>query len=217
MIKLIFLKFRSSFYTVLILALVLFAIGLITLKSIESGQSSTLINQSFYKQLIFIIPAFIGLLTTFMIPRHTIHRYIYGLFGVIMVFVLIPYFGREIANTYRWIDLGLPVGFQPSEFVKWIVVIALARYLSDHNLQMTYFSANILPISIALIPSFIILNQPDLGTAIIIMVPVLPMLYWAGSRPFHLFLFLVALNQYFISIPLVVIYHLGCFNDGNYL
>jgi len=110
-----------------------------------------------------------------------------------MVFVLIPYFGREIANTYRWIDLGLPVGFQPSEFVKWIVVIALARYLSDHNLQMTYFSANILPISIALIPSFIILNQPDLGTAIIIMVPVLPMLYWAGSRPFHLFLFLAPL------------------------
>ncbi|MFQ6677927.1 MAG: FtsW/RodA/SpoVE family cell cycle protein [Fidelibacterota bacterium] len=193
MIKLILLKFRSSNFTLFILALILFAIGLMTLKSIESGQSLPFIHQSFYKQLIFIIPAIMGLLIAFMIPRHTIHRYIYSLFGIIMIFILIPYFGREIAHTYRWIDLGLPVGFQPSEFAKWIVVIALARYLSDHNLQMTYFSANIFPVLIALLPAFIILNQPDLGTAIIIMVPVLPMLYWAGSRPFHLFLFLAPL------------------------
>ncbi len=193
MIKVLLLKFRSSNSLVFILALFLFAIGLVTLKSIESGQTSSIYNQSFFKQVVFLIPALIGLMTALIIPRHAIHRYIYGLFGVILILILIPYMGREIANTYRWIDLGLPVGFQPSEFAKWIVVIALARYLSDHNLQMNYFSANILPIIIALFPAFIILIQPDLGTAIIIMVPVLPMLYWAGTRPFHLFLFIAPL------------------------
>jgi len=193
MIKLLLLKFRSTSSLLIILSIFLFLIGLITLRSIESGQSTSFYTQSFYKQLIFLIPAMLGLLIAIIIPRHTIHQYIYVLYGAIIIFILVPYFGKEIANTYRWIDVGLPVGFQPSEFAKWIVVIALARYLSDHNLQMNYFIANIFPMMIAVIPAFIILNQPDLGTAIIIMVPVFPMLYWVGSRPFHLFLFMAPL------------------------
>ena len=110
-----------------------------------------------------------------------------------ILLILIPFLGEEIASTYRWIRIGLPFGFQPSEFAKWIVVIALARYLSDHNLEMNYFSASIVPIIIVLIPASIVLNQPDLGTAIIILVPVLPMLYWIGTRPFHLFLMVAPL------------------------
>ena len=45
-----------------------------------------------------------------------------------------------------------------------------------------------LPFLIAFIPAIIVLNQPDLGTAIVMMSPVIPMLYWVGARPFHLFL-----------------------------
>jgi rod shape determining protein RodA len=110
-----------------------------------------------------------------------------------IVLIIIPFLGSEIASTFRWIDVGLPIGFQPSELAKWIVVIALARYLSDHNLEMNYFSVSILPIIIVLVPAAIILTQPDLGTAIIILVPVLPMLYWVGARPFHLFLMVAPL------------------------
>jgi len=80
-----------------------------------------------------------------------------------ILLILIPFLGEEIASTYRWIRIGLPIGFQPSEFAKWIVVIALARYLSDHNLEMNYFSVSIAPIIIVLIPASIVLNQPDLA------------------------------------------------------
>lgn len=105
-----------------------------------------------------------------------------------IILILLPFLGNEIASTNRWIDIGLPFGFQPSEFAKWIMVIALARYLSDHNLEMNHFSASIIPIIMVVIPAGIVLNQPDLGSAIIILVPLLPMLYWVGARPFHLFL-----------------------------
>ena len=82
---------------------------------------------------------------------------------------------------------------QPSEIAKWVIVIALARYLSDHNLQMRNFSSMIVPLIIALIPTLIVINQPDLGTALVMMLPVITMLFWVGARPFHLFLLVAPL------------------------
>jgi len=107
--------------------------------------------------------------------------------------VLLPFLGDKVSGTYRWINFGLPFDLQPSELSKWIIVLALARYLSDHNLQMNHFNANILPFIIAFIPTIIVLNQPDLGTAFVMMAPILPMLYWVGARPFHLFLIIAPL------------------------
>lgn len=193
MIQLFLRKFSESSISILFVSLILTSLGLIALKSISSDFGGELFQQSFYKQLFFLFPAMVAFLTAFFIPRHTIHRYIYGAYGLMIILIIIPYLGKEIASTYRWINIGLPFGFQPSELAKWIVVIALARYLSDHNLEMNHFTANIVPIIIALIPALIVLNQPDLGTAIIILAPVLPMLYWVGARPFHLFLMVAPL------------------------
>ena len=77
---------------------------------------------------------------------------------------------------------------QPSEFAKLFTILALARYLSDHNLQMKKFKSIIFPIIIAIIPTSIVMNQPDLGTSIVILAPVIPMLYWSGANSFYLFL-----------------------------
>ena len=107
-----------------------------------------------------------------------------------IIFVLLPYTGNPHAGTYRWFDLGLPFAIQPSEFAKVFTTLALARYLSDHTLQMKHFTSIIIPIGLALVPTLIVMNQPDLGTAIVMMTPILPMLYWSGARPFYLFLVL---------------------------
>ena len=134
-----------------------------------------------------------------------------------IILILIPFLGNEIASTYRWIDIGLPFGFQPSEFAKWIIVIALARYLSDHNLEMNHYSSSIIPIILVIIPAGIVLNQPDLGSAIIILVPLLPMLYWVGARPFHPISYDGSTSQYSDSISLVFLYTLGYNNGVCYL
>jgi rod shape determining protein RodA len=125
-----------------------------------------------------------------IIPRYTIHKYSYPLYFIGIVIVLLPFFGSLHANTFRWLNLGLPFKIQPSEFAKVFTIIALARYLSDHTIQMKKFSSIIIPIGFVLIPSLIVMKQPDLGTAIVMLVPVLPMLYWSGARPFYLFLLL---------------------------
>lgn len=165
-------------------------IGLIVLNSISQHQEGGFLANPFNKQLLVLIPAICLSLFIVIIPRYTIHKYSYPLYFIGIVIVLLPFFGSLHANTFRWLNLGLPFKIQPSEFAKVFTTIALARYLSDHTIQMKKFTSIIIPIGFVLIPSLIVMKQPDLGTAIVMLVPVLPMLYWSGARPFYLFLLL---------------------------
>ena len=188
MIKTAYSSFQNFPISILLLPLILTLIGMIALFSISVNQFGVIAISAFTKQLLFMIPAIGGFLMLLFIPKYVIHKYIYIGYGIILVLVTIPFLLSTIAGTHRWINIGLPVAFQPSEFAKWIVVVALAKYLSDHNLEIKKFSTLIVPILIALFPAAIILQQPDLGTALILLTPIIPMLYWVGSRTFHLFM-----------------------------
>ena len=188
MLKTVYNSLQNFPISVVLLPIILTFIGMLALFSISVNQFGVIAITAFTKQLLFMIPAIIGFLFILFIPKYLIHKYIYLMYGLILVLVTVPFLLSTIAGTHRWINIGLPVAFQPSEFAKWIVVVALAKYLSDHNLEMKKFSTLIFPIFIALLPAAIILQQPDLGTALILLTPVLPMLYWVGSRPFHLFM-----------------------------
>ena len=179
--------------SILVFTAMLTILGLISLFSISMNQFGEVGITTFTKQLLFLIPAFVGFITILFIPKYMIHKYIYIAYSLMLILVLTPFLFETIAGTHRWINFGLPVSIQPSEFAKWIVVVTLARYLSDHNLQMKKFMTILFPILIALLPAVIILQQPDLGTAIILLTPILPMLYWVGARPFHLFILVAPL------------------------
>ena len=174
-------------WKILFSALFLSFIGLIALNSI-SYQSQPVALNPFYKQLVFLILALAGFLISFFTPKYIIHKYAYVIYGIGSLLVILPFLGAPHAGTYRWLDVGLPFNFQPSEFAKIFLVIALARYLSDNSIKIQYFKSIIIPIAIALVPVLIVLNQPDLGTSLVMLSIIFPMLYWAGARPFYLFL-----------------------------
>ena len=199
----IFHQFKASPTIILINVFGLVFIGLMSLYSISVLQKENLSN-AFIKQLLFLGPAIISMIIMTVLSKRLIHKYIYLLYGLIIPLVMLPFFGQETSGTYRWIDFGLSFGLQPSEIAKWVIVITLARYLSDNNLQVQKFSSNILPFFIAIVPTFIVLNQPDLGTAVVMMVPVIPMLYWVGARPYHLFLIIAPLFSILTAFNVVV-------------
>ncbi len=163
----------------------LITFGLITLFSISTDPLS--INSSFMRQLIFIIFSLFIFLILNQINIKTIHdnsTLIY-IFSFLLCFV--PFFLTPVENTYRWIDFGF-FYIQPGEYLKCATIILIAKYLSNHQLEVKEGYIVVIPILIALISSFLVLNQPDLGTAVIIFAPVLPMLLWAGVSGFTLFL-----------------------------
>ena len=204
-------------WKILLSALFLSLLGLIALNSI-SYQSTSLAMNPFYKQLLFLLLAIIGFAFSFLTPKYIIHKYAYFIYGLGSFLVILPFFGNTHAGTYRWLDIGLPFNFQPSELAKIFLVIALARYLSDNSIKIQYFKSIIVPILIALLPVMIVLNQPDLGTSLVMLSVIFPMLYWAGARPFYLFLliapvlsilsaFNVIMFSFWALIIAVVIYY----------
>ena len=180
-------SFNDAPWKILFLSLFLSLIGLIALNSI-SHQNTTIIQNPFYKQLFFLFIALFSFSFSFLTPKYVIHKYAYIIYWVGVIIVVMPFFGAPHAGTHRWLDIGLPFNFQPSEFSKIFTVIAIARYLSANNIKMSKFRSIIIPIIIALFPALIVLNQPDLGTSLVMLSVIFPMLYWAGARPFYLFL-----------------------------
>ena len=190
-------------WTVLFSAMFLSLIGLVALNSI-SFQSPSLTLSPFIKQLLFLMVALIGFSLSFLTPKYIIHKYAYIIYGIGSILVILPFFGTPHAGTYRWLNVGLPFNFQPSELAKISLVIALARYLSDHSIKIQYFKSIIIPILIAIIPVLIVLNQPDLGTSLVMLSVIFPMLYWAGARPFHLFLLIAPILSILSAFNVIV-------------
>ncbi|MDG2366743.1 MAG: rod shape-determining protein RodA [Candidatus Marinimicrobia bacterium] len=198
-------KIKNSPTIILIPVFILLLLGLLSLLSIATLQNQAPPN-AFSKQLFFLIPSFIMLFVMSILSKRLIHKYIYVFYVLVVFAVLLPFLGDKVSGTYRWINFGLPFDIQPSEIAKWIIVLVLARYLSDHNLQMTHFSSNLFPLLIALIPTIIVLKQPDLGTAFVMMSSVLPMLYWIGARPFHLFMIVAPILSILSAFNVSVFY-----------
>jgi len=198
-------KIKNSPTIILIPVFILLLLGLLSLLSIATLQNQAPPN-AFSKQLFFLIPSFIMLFVMSVLSKRLIHKYIYVFYVLVVFAVLLPFLGDKVSGTYRWINFGLPFDIQPSEIAKWIIVLVLARYLSDHNLQMTHFSSNLFPLLIALIPTIIVLKQPDLGTAFVMMSSVLPMLYWIGARPFHLFMIVAPILSILLAFNVSVFY-----------
>jgi len=189
-------------WKILLSAVFLSFIGLVALNSI-SYQSQTLANP-FYKQLFFLILALVGFLISFFTPKYIIHKYAYIIYSIGSLLVILPFLGNPHAGTYRWLDVGLPFNFQPSELSKIFLVIALARYLSDNSIKIQYFKSIIVPITIAIFPVLIVLNQPDLGTSLVMLSVIFPMLYWAGARPFYLFLLVAPIFSILSAFSVIV-------------
>ena len=199
----------------------LITFGLITLYSISSDPLS--INSSFMRQIIFIIFSLIIFFVLSRIDIKTIHDNSTLIYIFSFLLCFIPFFLPAVENTYRWIDLGF-FYIQPGEYLKCATIILIAKYLSNHQLEVKESYIVIIPILIAFLSSFLVLNQPDLGTAVIIFAPVLPMMLWAGVNGFTLFLLVAPLitiiaasNNMIFNIWGVLMFIIFLSFQGNFL
>jgi rod shape determining protein RodA len=100
-----------------------------------------------------------------------------------LVFVLIA--GDETYGSRRWITIG-GTQVQPSEIAKLVVIIALAKYLSDQHHAIGTLRVFLTSLAIAAVPAVLVLMEPDLGSAVIFGAIWLGMVAVAGARPLHL-------------------------------
>ena len=137
----------------------------------------------FTKQLIWI---FAGLFVMFLalIPDyHTIGRFAYLLYAVsLLLLVLVMIIGKTGMGAQRWLALG-PFAFQPSELAKISMALALARYFAEDPKRGGYELKDLaVPGVMILVPLVLVLKQPDLGTAIMLLSTSSLIILMAGLR-----------------------------------
>ena len=121
----------------------------------------------FGKQLIFTLISLIIFLFILVSDDRFFFRYssiIYLLGIILLIAVLI--FGNEVKGAKSWFSL-MGFSLQPSEFMKPITALALAKYLSNIHSDLKRKSIQLYSFLIVLIPIFLVIIQPDPGTALI--------------------------------------------------
>ncbi|MCH7547892.1 MAG: cell division protein FtsW [Planctomycetes bacterium] len=103
---------------------------------------------------------------------------------VLLLIVHVPGIGREVNGARRWISLG-PIGFQPSELVKWGMILVLAWYAARHVGSMHLFRSGFLPPMLLIGIICILIATEDLGTAVLIGGVGVCLLIAAGARVRH--------------------------------
>ncbi|MFW5991797.1 MAG: putative lipid II flippase FtsW, partial [Halanaerobiaceae bacterium] len=194
-------------YILIFVILTLLVIGLIMLLSASSVRALNLYNDSFYFFKNQLVSAIIGIGAMFLFMQIDYKIYkklakpilLISLLGLISV--MVPGIGKTVGGSRRWISLGL-INFQPSELAKLGLIIYLAEFIAERKEKITDFFQGILPPVIILgIIFFLILLEPDLGTAVTITGTVFIILFAAGAELRHLALLILTgmpLITYFI-------------------
>ncbi|MBL8669271.1 MAG: rod shape-determining protein RodA [Alphaproteobacteria bacterium] len=110
-------------------------------------------------------------------------KYAYVAYGIsIAMLVAVELFGTVGKGAQRWLDLGL-MQFQPSELVKLMVVLVLARvFHSGSTEDVGKVSFLLWPMALIALPAALILRQPDLGTTILMLMVAASVLFLGGVR-----------------------------------
>jgi cell division protein FtsW len=120
----------------------------------------------------------------------------------LLVLVMVPHLGREVAGARRWFRFGI-FSFQPSEFAVLALVIYVADFIARKENQIKTIRWGLLPIMAVLgIVSLLILAQPDLGTTISLAAVVFIMLY-VGGVPLRYLLFILLIAGFMLYLLIV--------------
>ncbi len=145
-------------------------LGLVTLYSAVTSASPTPQKIYYFKQLVWYCAGLIVMVISFLINYKLLDRWANAIYAIcILLLICVLLFGKYVGGARRWLILG-PLSIQPSEFVKIAVIICLARYYSKiANIRGLNLRELLTPLILAAIPIFLIVRQPDLGTAIIVV------------------------------------------------
>lgn len=190
--------FAKIDFILLALTSALLIIGLITLYSAANTSSGGAHNY-FNRQLLFALFGMVLLLITQFLPFKVLQRSAYLFYALAMLaLVLVLFFGVRGYGAERWLVIG-SLRLQPSEPAKLATVLAVARYLSQPAVDINRFKHFAVTVAIILLPFLLIARQPDLGTSLVFLALLIPVLFWAGLNWFMLFVIIAPLLTAILS------------------
>jgi rod shape determining protein RodA len=178
-----YISFRDFDWLLMGLVLAICVAGVLEIYSATRG---TKFAGAHIRQVYWVLG---GLFVMFVVSRINYHvlleqvPWMYVLSLVSLVAVLL--FGRSYLGARRWIKIGGGMHIQPSEWVKLILILAVAKYFSDARQRECNVSDIVKAGLMVGVPMLLVLAQPDLGTALTYMPIALMGLFLGGLRLKH--------------------------------
>ena len=120
-----------------------------------------------------------------LLDRRMVKLMLAGSFALLLL-VLVPGFGIDILGARRWFAAG-PIQFQPSEVMKFAIVLYVARFLADHPKRAKSFRLSVVPVMLVAGPACLLIAiEPDLGTTLVVALALGALLIAAGVPMRHL-------------------------------
>ena len=193
-----FQKLKNFDYILLVCILLLGLISSFTMYSTDGGEFSFYSKSHTLKFFIFFIMMFF---MSFLNIKFW-HYFGYLFYIVILLFLLwASLYGVKASGSQRWINLYF-INLQPSELMKVAIIVCLAKYY--HRVQLrdvNNFQHLLVALTILILPIMLIINQPDLGTSILIALSGLVVIWLAGLNiKYFIYSFIVLL----ISMPFAI-------------
>ena len=152
----------------------------------ESTRLAPWYNQSWFRQIVWYVIGTGAAAALCCLDYHTLARFAMVVYwGAVLLLVLVLFFGTVRFGARRWFDLGF-FSLQPSEFAKIAFILAQAHFLSrpveELRVMVTFWKA----LGLMMLPFVLILKEPDLGSALVLLPTGLAMLYVAGTPRHYL-------------------------------
>ncbi len=191
-------KLKAVDYFLIIIVAIIGSISVISIYSTESG------NFSFYtKNHLTRFLVFFSMFLVLSFVRVSVwyrQAYIFYILGILLL-LLVIFFGISASGSKRWINFFI-MNLQPSELMKIAVIVCFARYY--HRIQSSDIQSYkylLQPIILLLLPCYLVITQPDLGTAILIAGSGMAIIWLAGlNLKYFIYSGLILL----VSLPFVI-------------
>ena len=194
----LFQKIKNLDYILLISVILLSVLSVFVMYSTDGGEILFHTKNHFVKLAVFL-PLMIFVAFFNIKFWHNFSYIIY--FIVILLLIYVSFFGIMSSGSKRWMDLYLFV-LQPSELMKVAIIMCLAKYFHRIKIEnVNSFTSITIVLSIIIIPIIFVISQPDLGTAILIALSGLIIL-WLGGMKIKYFIY--SFITFLISLPFII-------------
>ncbi len=194
--------------TLFLLLLAVCACGLTILYSASGGNFAVVQAQAVRMGIGIFAMLIIAFTPPYVIKSLTPYFFMISIVSLVLIYFI----GVEVNGSHRWLDLKV-IRFQPSELMKLAAPMMVAYYLSNKNLPPSFF-VTITALIITVAPFILVLYQPDLGTALLILFACITAIFFSGLKWRYIILagILVA-----IALPMVWEFGLQEYQKGRIL
>ena len=171
---------RDLDWTLLLVVALICAAGVLQIYSATLG---TIWEDSYWKQILYVSTGLVLMWAVMSIDYHSLMRYVPAMYLISLVLLLATFIiGRQAFGSRRWIPLFGGFHLQVSEFVKLVIILLVARFLTELKTDRLEAKDLLKVAGLVGLPMVLVMKQPDLGTSLTYLPAVGVGVYLAGLR-----------------------------------